>query len=367
MKKSLWMLGAAVTALTSCTQSEVLDISEGRRIGFETHVEKSTRANTDDIVDAATDGFQEFYVYGAYASSWPANNPAVCLNGVKVKGGKGNWSYENHASWIADRTFRFAAYANGKGDGIANAAKLDGVTFVSHEEVSDGSTTNTVWGLDIVGYQETGRDLIAAVPEQKVVGDITTAPPSVGLTFKHILAKVIIQFRTTNTDASMKMQISNGDDSGITFSAKSKGNCEVRYTGVSDNTMIGATWGNQDVDKKYTFFADVENWNSGNIQQEYYVIPQSNTGITIPIIVVDTQNSAGEVTSSVIYEDVSLEIEGHENWLPGYVYRYIADITPGQHYIHFTTSVNTWVDEDDRNQGLGGGTQSSNSSSGDSD
>ena len=125
-----------------------------------------------------------------------------------------------------------------------------------------------------------------------------------------------------------------------------------------DNTVIGATWESQNIEKTYTFFAGEENWNSGNIQQEFYVIPQTNSGKIIDKIVVDTKNDTGEVTASVIYEDVSLEIAGHTDWKPGYVYRYIADITPGQHYIHFTTSVNTWVDNDDRNQGLEGGTES---------
>lgn len=371
MKKNVWLLGVAVTALTSCTQSEVVDIPESRLIGFETQVEKPTRA-TEDILDGGT-GFEEFYVYGVKGVGgikdittgvWSNyTNVTSCLDGVQVTGGKGNWSYENHASWIADRTFRFAAYANGKGDGSSEAAKLSNVSFVTNEAKTVGTQTDYVWGLNIIGYTETGKDLIVAVPDQKVVGDITTAPPSVGLTFKHILSKVIIQFRTTNTNANLHMQISDGDNdaNGISFTALSKGDCKVRYTGVVDNTVIGAVWENQAIDKEYTFFAGDEVWNSGNIQEEFYVIPQTNTGKSISKIVVDTKNAAGEVTASVIYEDVSLTITGHTDWKPGYVYRYIADITPGQHYIHFTTSVNTWVDDDDRNQGLGTGTQISGS------
>ena len=76
------------------------------------------------------------------------------------------------------------------------------------------------------------------------------------------------------------MQISDGTDdsdgSSISFIADSKGNCKVRYTGVLDNTVIGATWESRNTAKTYTFFDGEENWNSGNIQQEFYVIPQSN-------------------------------------------------------------------------------------------
>ena len=44
MKKNVWLLGVAVAALTSCTQSEVLDIPESRTISFETFLGKSSRA-----------------------------------------------------------------------------------------------------------------------------------------------------------------------------------------------------------------------------------------------------------------------------------------------------------------------------------
>ena len=44
MKTKLWMLGVAVAALTSCTQSEVIDVPENKVIGFEPFVEKHTRA-----------------------------------------------------------------------------------------------------------------------------------------------------------------------------------------------------------------------------------------------------------------------------------------------------------------------------------
>ena len=49
MKKNVWLLGVAAAALTSCTQSEVLDVPESKLIGFETHVEKQTRATVKII------------------------------------------------------------------------------------------------------------------------------------------------------------------------------------------------------------------------------------------------------------------------------------------------------------------------------
>lgn len=380
MKKSFLMLGAALVALTSCTQSEVLNVAQQpeRPIGFEPFVDKQTRA-TDDIVDSQdpSNGFKEFYVFGAKGIGGTNDviftpEETLVLDHQKVTGGKGNWAYEPHASWVANKTFRFAAYANGNADGgESSEAKLteEQVSFIKNEAVyekdsdgniikdSEGNSTvdHYVWGLDISNYEVGTKDLVAAVPEQKVVGDITTAPGSVGLTFKHILSKVIFQFFATNTESNLKMEIKD-----FSFSAPKKGNCNVRYTGVNNNTVIGADWETTGQDEIYIFFKDY-NWNSpwisGTINDALYVIPQSNEGITVASITVETKKVAtGETLSTRTYTNIPLTITDHTEWLPGYVYRYEANLTPDQHYIHFTTSVTTWIDEDDRNQTINGGT-----------
>ena len=67
MKKSLWILGAAVIALTGCTNNEVVDIPQFRAINFSNaFVNNTTRA---DVTNA---DFKQFWVYGDYQneSSW---------------------------------------------------------------------------------------------------------------------------------------------------------------------------------------------------------------------------------------------------------------------------------------------------------
>lgn len=362
MRKSFLMLGAAIAALTSCTQSEVLEIAQQpeRPIGFEPFVEKQTRA-VNDITDGNTD-FKEFYVFAAKGIKngnafteekvTDGSSEKHYLDHQKVTGGRGNWTYEPHVAWIASKTFRFAAYADGIGNGTGTA-KLNNVEFVPTDAVAIDGTTTDKWGLNINDYTASDKDLIAAVPEEKVVGaEISTAPPSVGLTFKHLLAKVIIQLRYTQNAANNNLEL---EVVPFSFKAYKKGDCEVRYTGVENNTVIGATWTPKGTtEAEYAFFPKVNNknqtWPSGNIQSEAYVIPQSNAEIEIGEIIIYTKNSAGETTSTTKYSNVSLNIPDHTEWKPGYVYRYIADITPGEHYIHFTTSVTSWIDEDSRNQ-----------------
>ena len=47
MKKNLWMHGVAVAALASCTQNEVLEVSNEKAISFDSFLDKSARATAD--------------------------------------------------------------------------------------------------------------------------------------------------------------------------------------------------------------------------------------------------------------------------------------------------------------------------------
>lgn len=66
MKKSLFVLGVAVAALASCTQSEVLEVAENRAIQFNTFVNNNTKAVTE--INAA-DGLTSFYVFGYHGDN----------------------------------------------------------------------------------------------------------------------------------------------------------------------------------------------------------------------------------------------------------------------------------------------------------
>ena len=357
MKKSLIILAAAAIALAGCAKSEVLKIAQDRVIGFEPFVENQTKA-VNDITDGSGD-FMEFYVFGEKATKNSSDeyvaDGALYLDHVKVTGGKGNWTYSPHVPWIANSRFRFAAYANGKGDGTSTAAMLANVAF------RPATGVNKNWGLDITGYTVSDKDLIVAVPDEKIVNAIETSPASVGLTFKHALAKVIFQFRYTANTSNENLTL---EILPFSFDAYKTGNCGITFTGVDDNTTIGARWTQTGSAAAYNFFEQVggknQTWTSGNIQSELYVIPQLNSGINIANITINTKNANGEITNTTTYDNVSLKITDHADWLPGYVYRYIADIIPGEHYIHFTTSVTSWIDEDNRNQTIQSGPGASN-------
>ena len=348
MKKNVWLLGMAVAALTSCTQSEVVDIPESRVIDFETFVDKPTRAS-DDVIDSESAKFREFYVYAAKGTKTTPEaaitfDSDLVLDQQLVEGGRGSWSYEPHATWVSENYYRFAAYANGNVDGSsANQAKLDGkVAF------KKGTTLGAQdWGLTFNDYQVAeGKDLVVAIADEKYTGSLATDPGSVALNFKHILSKVEFRFYYTPTVPDQYLEIES-----FGFDAATTGDCETHYTG--SESLIGATWTpaiftrNDEDGFDYTYFDGPDpdgKLPSGNIHEAHYVIPQPTTSLVVPKITIKTMNAEGEVQSEQSFTNVSLAVTtpGHTSWLPGYVYRYEATLSGKLHEIHFTTSVKNW-------------------------
>ena len=96
MKKSLFMLGLAVAAFTSCSNDELMEVNTNNVITFESHVNKGTRAVTN------TDVLTKFYVFGSHGTTNVFNNVAVTNDGT-------GWDYTNHVAWTAN-TYKFAMF-----------------------------------------------------------------------------------------------------------------------------------------------------------------------------------------------------------------------------------------------------------------
>lgn len=385
MKKSFLMLGAALVALTSCTQSEVLEVAKGQEkmIGFESFVDKQTRV-VNDITNGDSE-FAKFLVYCAKGelttneeddgSTTTTFNPTdenaeipeiqYYLNNVAVTGGEGNWTY-HHVPWIVENrkatTYRFAAYANGKGNADGGADLPNGTTveFIPHvaKQNQDKTKNESIWGLDIKNYTAAANDLIIAIPQEKTISVIEDAPLNVNLVFKHALAQVIFQIRYVDDDQNATNNPFTLEIEPFEFTATKTANCVARFTGVADNSVIGVEWNNTDIanhDGTYSYFPQIEGENqsfgSGSHEYANYVIPQEIESLTIDEIVIHTKKGEG-ITSTKTYENISLAESGITEWLPGYKYRYIADINPEQHYIHFTTTVTPWKDETTDDSGI---------------
>ena len=98
MKRSLILLGAVTATLASCSKSEVVDVNDSQAIGFETFVNKSTRAVTNDE-GTVTNKLLDFYVYGG------SNESQNLFAGDKVYRSSASdpWKYDNTKYWFKNR------------------------------------------------------------------------------------------------------------------------------------------------------------------------------------------------------------------------------------------------------------------------
>ena len=312
MKNSLFLLGAAaVVALSSCSQSEVMEVAENRAIGFNAFVDNNTRA----AIDLTKANLEKFYVFGDYDLG-----ASIAFSNTEVKGTNGGaYTPVNPAYWMTGKTYTFGAYANGKyvaagpeGEPAEISAKLSNVEF------SNGTLT-------ITKYEASDdHDLIATVVTNVAAPD-AGADKSVPLTFKHLLSKIKFTFSTTASPEAFRMEVSNLKFNGIKTGAK----CVM-----NGSELTNVTWSEGSA-KDYTIatLGDYAVTSGSASTEEILVIPQANSAIeasfTVTIYDEQTYDEDG-VNTPIATNDftANLATATDANWKPGNVYNYTATINP---------------------------------------
>lgn len=365
MKKNLWMLGMAVVALASCTQSEVLDTPERPNIGFESFVGKQTRATADFenvagnmLVGAtgATNDLRDFWVFASHtedgtSTEYPFEGSAT--DHVFWDAINNTFTYNSLRQWYLG-SYQFFAYSDGNnkiGVGDENDPLKVDVNYAN----------KTITFKDYVNNGN--NDLVASIPAP-IVKNTSNISERVALTFDHMLSCVELSFTNNSSNFYLDFQ-------QIQFNALSEGDCvyntastpAVSWTPNNSSSCIydlksnvyipgDQEFGNPDVLLKPGVTATLHG----------FVIPQSNEDVQLTFYIVTYEKVAtGEIdpeTGNPLYEydyrstdryEATLEIPatgsfvGHQEWKPGYVYRYTADVTGSMHYINFNvTAVTTW-------------------------
>ena len=291
MKKSLFLLGAAVAAFASCTNEEVMDMPQNRAINFSAFTNSATRANAaDNEVTSITD----FWVIGQYGYDGTAVNVYNNESSTKV------------AYWQPSQTYRFAGYY----DGTANA-RIEGATFAP----ATGTLTINNYTAD------NSKDLLAAVSSEITTGADVTNQDAVGMTFNHLLSEVKFTFTTTDAEpielAITNLKINNDNIADVAnattaTSSASTAAFVIPQTGTNIFTV--------------TFTATAK---GGSL----------------------TEEKTGNFTATLAY-DGSVDGTSENTWTPGFRYNYTAsisaqDIDSGLKKIEFTPSVTSWKDADD--------------------
>lgn len=268
------MLGVAAMMLASCTNEEVLNVSDSRAIGFDAFVGKTTKA---DITD---ENIKEFYVFGGYD-----NNLTNVFNNVKVYL-DGTWKYDNTQYWTADKTYKFQGYA--PATNTAEAGE-NGVNFTNF--VADGET-------DLLA-----SEVVTRATTSTEEGISNSGP--IQLTFRHVLSKIKFKF-TTNLD-NVNIAISD-----LTVNA-------LPNTGTYTNSGTTGTWvvsGNDN----YTLSSTGTLTNSDDlVSGDAIVLPQTPSNISVTFTVTATGGLSLTKEHTVTLPATTLE--------EGNVYVYTANIT----------------------------------------
>lgn len=339
MKKSFWMLGMAVAALASCTESEVVEIPEGRVIGFEPFVDKMTRAVQNITNVNQINYFNVFGYHSDYNTSTGASAGTFQeeFNNQYVKftqeTGTGYWLNEKAGYWEANQLFRFAAYTNGCKEEKLNA------TYTPSTDV-----------LEITGYEVTDAsseptekpDLLAAISGDRKTTSVD-GNTDVVFNFRHMLAKVTLVLYNGSTN--MDLHYHNLSVASV----NKKGDCNMAYNSGS----ISTTWDNLTEQEAFSYGTEivvphptVGSATHTTHEVDFYMIPQSSDKtLTFSTHQVDANgNVAYDKTYSANMSVSSVAGAGNNDWKAGHHYRYIINLGETGHTISFSVSgIQGWV------------------------
>lgn len=319
MKKQILTVAVAALALAGCSKSETVEVAGNRAIGFNSFVNKNTRAVT--TIDKASALGTNFYVFGRYGTA-----PSPDWNGI---------AFDNEIStavyyWQAGKTYRFGAYANGANGKIDNAefdAETKTLTFPAYTP-------------------DDTKDLIAAVTGDIKESEYSPTSKAVELNFKHLLSQVKLTF-TTDAAATYKMTITDVKIEGAVSTANGK------YNGTATWTAIPAGGNNGYTYEEFGTTAEGGKVISSGVpaDQVKFVIPQGNTNglkVTFTATLKGTEATGTATFEATLKHDLSTA----NTWMSQYCYNYTAKVPlekvienpEGKVKITFTPELEAWVD-----------------------
>ena len=330
MKKMLLVLGVAAAAMTSCTSDELIEVNQSSLIKFEPFVNKGTRSVTD------TDGnISKFYVYGCHTE---ADVVSDFVN-VPVTKSNSEWGYytgdgddeENYRYWTSAQYF-FGAYATKNGSDILT----DGT------EVAFDKTYNKLTFTDFTVNDD--NDLVADVITFQQTSFETPQP--VQFNFRHLLSKIQFSFKNTHSVDGTTMDIT---DLQID-KCRVMGTCVVTATEAtwSELAADGNDGTNTEEGTRVLALQDVTT--SGIAKNNTYV----NNTLVVPGEIQDDykvsfkvtfKNAQGQTIGVRTYADnnaIVLNRNAVNQWKPGYVYNYTANLSLDLVPIKFEVSVKDW-------------------------
>lgn len=300
MRKSLWMLGLAAAAMTSCTQNEVLEVAENRAIGFDdVFVGKATRGVTATIVGKASDLHGDdkgFYVYGGYEG---VTNVFDNTHVTYSSGSTPEWEYSPIRYWVAGQKYKFVAYAP-----VMNVTPTFAYGTTGSPTTNDATLTFTDVVID--GTADNQKDFIVAKSGVITPND-NNYNTAVKFNFFHALSMIKVTLRNGFADG-VKVAISDFQITGINtkgnfttastdFSAGSCGTWSNQTSAETTSTFIDAGTGGTPLSSRWTSSTDDTN-TSKAYSNEFIVIPQTIGTVQVKFNVAVTDVAGNPIVSN---------------------------------------------------------------------
>lgn len=192
--KKIFLISLLATALFTSCSDEVINTLDGNTIRFENAFVEQPETRATDLT---TDNLNSFHVHG-----WMTNaqgQTANIFDKVEVrKNSAGVWAYDGGGRyWFGDTKYEFLAFAPLNADYILSGDHKS-LTF-----------TNT----------EGNNDFIFASANREITGKVPTSVEPVALSFNHLLAKVIIQFKNEFSVEDVTLNVANLELKGIAKTA----------------------------------------------------------------------------------------------------------------------------------------------------
>lgn len=324
MKRSLFMLGVAVAALSSCSNNEVLDIAESNAIKFSnTFVGKPTRSVT--APELTTDNLKEMYVFASNDDGKVFDdNPKL----VYRIGETNEWGYDNLVAWKADKNYNFVAYA---GKDLGESVKAN-----------DGNESLKFSGIVVNGDKDNQFDLLYSNTVKRSPATVD-GNPTIDFTFGHLLSMVQFTLKS-GFGATTEVKITNFKFYGV----KTTGSYDA-----SSPAWTLSSAANNEGDTNFIYDAEetaqYDAVATKDVVNSWVIIPQKNTDsenvemVKFTVNVFDGETQIGT-------KDFTAKIPSI-TWEKGYRYNYIFTITPEQmgvadQYITFDApTVTEWEDD----------------------
>lgn len=192
--KKIFLISLLATALFTSCSDEVINTLDGNTIRFENAFVEQPETRATDL---NTNNLEAFRVYGWMTNS--QNQTANIFDNVEVsKNGAGVWTYDGGGRyWFGDTKYEFLAFAPSFDVTYTLAADHKSLTFTNSGD----------------------EDFIFAAANRNIGGKVPTSVDAVDLSFNHLLAKVVIQFKNEFSEDDVTLRVSNLKLTGLAKTA----------------------------------------------------------------------------------------------------------------------------------------------------